>query len=95
MAEPHWASFSETTPTFYTVMYSDDGGATWKHPQDGSAATPGVRPSTTYRQTTTTYNLATPAGNFPKGSYLLRVEAYRDDVNLHYANHQTKVFIKR
>ena len=89
------ATFSETTPTFYTVLYSDDGGANWKHPQDGSTATPGTRPSSSYRQTSTTYNLSTPVGTFPKGSYILRVEAYRNDVNLHYANHQTKVFIKR
>lgn len=93
---PNYGStFSETTATFYTLMYSDDGGATWKHVQDDSAATPATRPPSAYRQTTTSYSLSTPDDKFPRGSYLLRVEAYRDDVNLHYAYHQAKIYIKR
>ena len=93
---PNYSStFAETTPIFYTVLYSDDGGTTWKHVQDDSAATPGARPSSTYRQTSTSYSLSTSTSKFPKGSYLLRVESYRDDVELHHAYHQAKIYIKR
>jgi type II secretory pathway pseudopilin PulG len=93
---PNYSStFTEATPTSYTVMYSDDGGTSWKHVQDDSAATPGTRPPSAYLQTSTSYSLSTSATKFPKGSYLLRVEAYRDDVSLHYAYHQNKIYIKR
>lgn len=93
---PNYSStFAETTPTSFTVMYSDDGGTIWKHVQDDSVATPGTRPSSTYLQTGQTYSLSTSVNKFPQGSYLLRVEAYRDDVSLHYAYHQIKIYIKR
>jgi len=86
---------SESTSLFYTAMYSDDGGKSWKYVQDDAAAQPGSRPSGSHRMTTTSYTLPTPANKFPKGSYLLRVEGHRTDIVLHYAYHQQKIYVKR
>ena len=93
------ANFVEDTTVRYALLYSRDNGRTWLHMQDGSAATPGKRPANAYLQTGTSYLLSTPAGQFPKGNYVLRVEAYRDkggkDLPLHYSFHQYRAFIKR
>ena len=43
------SGYAETSALSYTVMYSADNGATWKYMQDDSAATPGVRPSSSGR----------------------------------------------
>jgi type II secretory pathway pseudopilin PulG len=94
------SGYAETSPLSYAVMYSADNGATWKYVQDGSAATPGVRaadPSCliSTSDATPSYDWATPAGSFPQGTYLIRVEAYRDNLPLHYAYHQYRAFIRR
>ena len=89
------AGFTETTTTRYTALYSRDNGRTWLRMQDGTPATPGVRPAAAYLQTTTTYALPVPSSSFPKGNYVLRIEAYRDEVPLHYSFHQYRAFIKR
>jgi hypothetical protein len=83
----------------YTTLYSDDQGGTWKYMQDNSAAIPGVRPSggllISTASATPTYTWNVPAGNFPQGTYLIRVEAYRDALPLHYAHHQYSAFVRR
>jgi hypothetical protein len=89
------ANFVENTTVRYTTLYSRDNGRTWLHMQDSSPATPGVRPAAAYLQTATTYSLPVPATTFPKGNYVLRIEAYRDEVPLHYSFHQYRAFIKR
>jgi prepilin-type N-terminal cleavage/methylation domain-containing protein len=83
------------TTVRYTPLYSRDNGRTWLQMLDDTAATPGTRPANTYLQTTATYTWSTPAASFPKGNYLIRIEAYRDEVPLHYAFHQYRAFIKR
>lgn len=89
-------SFSESSSISYTVIYSKDNGKTWYYAQDDSLATVGRRPSSnSHIETGTSYSWSTPAGTFPKGTYLVRVEAFRDDKTLHYAYHQRRVFIKR
>ena len=88
-------TFSETASLEYTIIYSDDNGKTWKHCQDDSLATPGRRPTdSTYLQSASSYSWSTPSSGFPKGTYLVRVEAYsgRDP---HYAYHQRRIFIRR
>lgn len=89
------ANFTETTTMRYATLYSRDNGRTWLHMQDNSAATPGVRPDPPYLQTATTYVLPVSQASFPKGNYVLRIEAYRDEVPLHYSFHQYRAFIKR
>ena len=87
--------FVEDTTVRYALLYSRDNGRTWLHMKDDTAATPGVRPAAGYLQTAKNYTFSTPASTFPKGNYLLRVEAYRDQVPLHYSFHQYRAFIKR
>lgn len=88
-------SFTEDTTIRYALLYSRDNGRTWLHMRDNSAATPGVRPASSLLQTAATYSWSTPTASFPKGNYLIRIEAYRDEVPLHYAFHQYRAFIKR
>ena len=94
------SGYSETSPLSYAVMYSDDNGASWKYMQDNSAATPGTRPTNpgnliSAAGAAMSYTWATPAATFPQGTYLIRVEGYRDDLPLHYAYHQYRAFVRR
>tara|TARA_R110002072_G_scaffold4174_1_gene29387 strand:+ start:95099 stop:98599 length:3501 start_codon:yes stop_codon:yes gene_type:complete len=85
----------------YAIMYSNDNGATWRFVQDDTITTIGEPPANSmYLESDTgvgdeTYTWDTPAGSFPEGSYLLRVECYRDGAQVHYAWHQSKIFIQR
>jgi hypothetical protein len=88
--------FAEATPLSYVTLYSNDNGRTWRYMQDHTSALPGIRPvDPSLFLTETNYSWSTPAGNFPEGSYLIRIEAYRDDFPLHYSFHQRKIFLKR
>jgi hypothetical protein len=89
-------NFTEDTTVRFATLYSRDNGRTWLHMQDETPAQPGVRPTLpAHLITATSYSWSTPAGTFPKGNYLIRIEAYRDEVPLHYAFHQYRAFIKR
>ncbi len=94
-------SYSESEAQLeYVLMYSNDGGATWLFMQDDSPATPGQRPSSTYLVPDAgvgveTYSWNVPSGSFPQGSYLLRIDCYRQGAQVHYAYHKTKIFIQR
>ncbi|MBX3462016.1 MAG: prepilin-type N-terminal cleavage/methylation domain-containing protein [Planctomycetes bacterium] len=84
----------------YVLMYSNDGGAHWYHMQDDSPATPGERPASTYLLPdsgagTETYSWSVPSAVFPQGSYLLRIDCYRQGAQVHYSFHKTKIFIQR
>ena len=69
--------------------------------QDGSPAAPSVLPSNpAYIRAdaavgTETYNWDVPAAVFPEGSYLLRIDCYRQGAQVHYSFHQAKIFIQR
>jgi prepilin-type N-terminal cleavage/methylation domain-containing protein len=89
------AGWAETTTVRFALLYSRDNGRTWLFMRDDSPATPGVRPAAAYLQTTTTYSWSTPPAQFPKGNYLIRIEAYRDGIPLHYSFHQYRAFFKR
>jgi prepilin-type N-terminal cleavage/methylation domain-containing protein len=90
------AAFAETEPVQYQVMYSDDGGLTFKWCDTSIPGTPsqGVR-SATGLIAANNYNWSVPAGTFPAGNYLIRVEAYRQNYNLHYSYHQFRAYIRR
>ncbi len=85
----------------YVVMYSNDNGTTWRYVRDGAPAVPSEMP------TDPAYILAdnatgnetlawsVPSEDFPEGSYLLRIDCYRQGASVHYSFHQTKIFIQR
>jgi hypothetical protein len=85
----------------YVLMYSTNNGATWRHMQDDSVATPGVLPAAGLRVNDTvtpgdeSYSWSTPAGSFPIGTYLIRIEAYRTGAQLHYSYHQERIYLNR
>ena len=85
----------------YALLYSANDGITWKHMQDDSVARPGVPPPIGLQvQDMNTaddevYSWDTPAVNFPKSTYLIRVEAYRLGSRMHYSFHQERIFINR
>ena len=84
----------------YAVYYSTDNGYSWQHVQDNSPAVAGERPDPTYLIPDSgtgdqIVSWSTPAGTFPEGSYVIRVEAYRNNVYLHYSVHQVKVYLQR
>ena len=88
-------TFTEDTTIRYALLYSRDNGRTWLHMIDDTSAKAGTRPADGYLQTETTYAWSVPAASFPKGNYVIRVEAYRDEVPLHYSFHQYRAFFKR
>ena len=85
----------------YVLMWSPDNGTTWLHMQDNSDAEPGVRPDDSLVIESDlavgdeTYTWATPSDDFPEGSYLIRIDCYRQGAQVHYAWHQNKIFIQR
>ncbi len=93
----------------YVLSYSKDGGATWLNMMDESPATLGELPwdddagtpdaSRTLVDSAPaadeTYLWDTPAAKLPKGSYRIRVEAYRRTEPLHYAQHMEKIYVNR
>src|SRR5262249_35046202 len=90
-----YTNYSESTDLSYALLYSPDNGVSWKYMQDNSTATPGVRPAAGLLQSGTTFSWDVPAANFPEGNYIIRVEAYRNNIPLHYSYHQYRVFIRR
>jgi len=85
----------------YALLCSADGGRTWRYIVDDSAAIPGERPRhagvlVADQQTgPEVYHWETPEAAVPAGSYLIRVEAYRQGEELHVAHHTEKIFVDR
>ena len=85
----------------YVLMYSNDNGQNYYYLRDDSPAIPGERPAAAlYRESdfhagdeTFTWNV--PVADFPEGSYLLRVDCFRQGAQVHYAWHQTRIYIQR
>ena len=42
-----------------------------------------------------TYTWSVPSAQFPEGSYLIRIDCYREGAQVHYSWHQNKIFIQR
>jgi hypothetical protein len=90
----------------YVLLYSRDAGRTWRYMADDQIAEPGVLPlvggapdpARTVADTGAadqTWLWSTPAGDFPEGGYLLRIEAYRATRHLHYSHHMERVYVDR
>jgi hypothetical protein len=94
-------TFSETESLSFFVIYSDDGGSTWKYVKDSSLeATLGEIPRdangnviTSVKSSGSEVNWST--SSLAKGTYFIRVECYRDNYNLHYSYHQSQIYIKK
>jgi len=78
-------------PLEFGVLYSDDRGASWKCANGGSA-TAGEK-SCGPDASPFSWNVSNQS-TFPTGTYILRVEAYRQDRDMHYAYHNVDVHIK-
>lgn len=86
----------------YAITYSNDNGTTWRFVQDDSITNIRQRPTdTSYLEAdagagdeTYTWDVSDTT-DFPEGSYLLRIECYRDGAEVHYAWHQNKIYIQR
>jgi hypothetical protein len=83
----------------YVLMYSRDGGRTWLH-LDDTPATPGERPDDpSYLVADAgagleTFNWDVSVG-YPEASYVLRIDCFRQGAQVHFAYHQTRLFIQR
>ena len=94
--------FSESESSLaYVLTYSNDGGTSWFHVLDDSTAQHGILPSdptvilldgVTGDET---YTWGVNAAAFPEGSYLVKVECFRNNEMLHYSSHMVKIFIER
>ncbi|MFK7741416.1 MAG: hypothetical protein AB8H80_13955 [Planctomycetota bacterium] len=85
----------------YVLVYSNDNGTTWRYMQDDSQAVIGAPPSSSLYLISDSgagnesYTWSTPSAQFPQASYLLRIECYRRNAEVHYAWHQNRIFIQR
>ncbi|MFN3241810.1 MAG: hypothetical protein ACE37K_09895 [Planctomycetota bacterium] len=85
----------------YVLMYSNDNGGSYYYMQDNALATPGERPSSAIHIESDnsagdeSYTWSVPVADFPEGSYLLRIECFRQGAQVHYAWHQTRIYIQR
>lgn len=88
----------ETMSIKYALLYSVDNGKSWLYLKDGTPAKIGVKPSASYEMTTTSLTPnwdVSDTKKFPEGTYLIRVEAYREGFPQHYSFHQYRFFLRR
>jgi type II secretory pathway pseudopilin PulG len=88
----------ETMTIKYALLYSTDNGKSWMYLKDDSPAKLGVKPSASYEMTATSLSPAWDVSDtkkFPEGTYMIRVEAYREGFPQHYAFHQYRFFLRR
>ena len=75
----------------------------WFYISDNTPATLGVKPNAAHwisqaiagATTSNSVTWSTPPATFPQGSYLIRVEGYREGWALHYSFHQYRAFFQR
>jgi hypothetical protein len=100
--------FAETqNDLVYVPFYSRDNGRSWLNMLDESPGELGVLPllpgggrdpAKTFADAGAgdeAWVWATPAGAFPEGTYLIRIEAYRASEPMHYSAHQEKIYVNR
>ncbi len=95
-------TFSESEAELrYVIQYSRDGGTTWLYVQDDTVATPGELPAdTAYLVSdagtgTEEFEWGVDPLEFPEGTYMLRIDCFRNGSQVHYSTHQTRLFIQR
>jgi hypothetical protein len=91
--EEYPVGYSETTPLVYAMKYSYDNGKHWFNMTDNSSCSAGEKdyPLHTTPLTDYTWNVSSLA----RGTYIIRIECYRRDIDLHYAFDQMGIYINR
>ncbi|HVP37992.1 MAG TPA: prepilin-type N-terminal cleavage/methylation domain-containing protein [Candidatus Saccharimonadales bacterium] len=81
----------------FALKYSSDGGRSWKYADDNSDADAGARAvdGSGNDLHTVSQPFSWNVSELARGSYILRLEAYRSSTQLHYAYHQVQIYIKR
>jgi len=89
--------YSESTPLVYAIKYSNDNGKTWYYCDDNSITFAGRKEILkTLPISFSSYPWdVSDASKFPKGSYIIRVECFRKDIDLHYGYDQIQIYINR
>lgn len=89
-SEDYPSPFTGSATIKYLLKYSTDNGRHWKYMSDNAAAVAGEYDGS-YAVTSSpyTWNVA----GFPRGSYIIRVEGYREGYALHYTYHQREIYI--
>ncbi|HET6268369.1 MAG TPA: hypothetical protein VFG11_11675, partial [Acidobacteriota bacterium] len=99
-----YTGFTEDTTTSHVLMYQPDGALNWTYVADGTAVPSnmmGVKPAgakivqASVSPSTASLSYTWDVSSLPEGSYIIRVETFRDNYSLHYSFHQRKIFIKR
>jgi len=97
----------DTTPLNFNAVYSSDNGRTWFHANTGTPVAPeniGIyNPDEqvvtggpfTMSGPSDTWNFPWNIAGFPDGSYILKVEAYRDGFDVGHSYHQIYITVKR
>ncbi len=85
------ASYSESTSLTGNVKYSNDNGKHWYFINTDGVAKVGVKSAAQATLSPISWNVSA----LPRGTYVLRIEVYRDTIPLHYSYAQRQVYIKR
>ncbi len=85
------ATFSETATLQHNVKYSNDNGKSWYFVQDNAVAQAGVLDSAHATSSPISWNVSSMA----RGTYIVRVETYRQGMLQHYTYHQRQIYIMR
>jgi len=85
--------FIETTPLTFAVKFSTDGGVHWKLARNSLEVPAGDRPPLSELVGSGAY--IWDVSEMPPGDFLVRIEAYRASIPLHYSYHQVRQNIRR
>jgi hypothetical protein len=83
---------SERTALIYVVKYSPDEGRTWFYGVNDEETSLGEYPPESVRISNQELSWGVEG---KKGNFFVRVEAFRENIPLHYAFHQIGISIKR
>lgn len=85
------AGFSESATMIYNAKYSNDNGRTWYFVNDGVLTAAGTVDASHAVVTPLTWNVS----GLARGTYILRVEAFRSGYPLHYSYQQRQIYVMR
>jgi hypothetical protein len=93
-SEEYNSSYNDNSITCeYYLKYSDDTGATWHFCDDGTSTAPGQR-NTAHVISGASTSAAWNASALSSGNYLLLLECFRKDYQLHYSFDKRQIYIQ-